>query len=588
MGTRSDRERKLAADAGFTMPEFAGEPLAERTFTSTYHDTEDMRLARAGIVLRRRVEDGTQAWQLKLPRGRRRLEVDLPGDAEESPAELVELLFAHTRGMDVTAVAALRMIRSGVQVHEGERRVADVISDRLAVVEGDVVTDRPGDLEIELVDGDDEELGQIEARLRDAGARDADRRSKLERALGLARSEPPAPTDEAPTPADRLLAVVGTQYRVILANDPGTRRGDDPEYLHQHRVAVRRLRSVLRAAAPMLDAKWTRKLRDELKWAGYALGPVRDLDVMIEHLRARSRAARAVGRRAAHRLASRGARRGPRRRCSRRFARSATWSSSTAWSGRRPALPIVNTGVSLTELAAKEFRKVQKAMAALGPLPPDDQLHEAQDQGQAAALHRRARRAVRRAGARRRWSPRRATCRICWASIRTPTSRRSACAPCSPRAARPTSHPRAADRLIEREHEPPARHPAASCPTRGPHSTPRARRPSMAGRRSCSSATPAPATARPGRSPTICRPLDERGTVQAAELIESSPPTRSAASSRAPSCAASETVEPLAARPGVRGWSTRTPSPRARTADSSTRSSPNSGAPPQLSAATAT
>ena len=377
MGTRSDRERKLAADAGFTMPEFAGEPLAERTFTSTYHDTEDMRLARAGIVLRRRVEDGTQAWQLKLPRGRRRLEVDLPGDAEESPAELVELLFAHTRGMDVTAVAALRVIRSGVQVHEGERRVADVISDRLAVVEGDVVTDRPGDLEIALVDGDDEELGQIEARLRDAGARDADRRSKLERALGLTRSEPPAPTDEAPTPADRLLAVVGTQYRVILANDPGTRRGDDPEYLHQHRVAVRRLRSVLRAAAPMLDAKWTRKLRDELKWAGYALGPVRDLDVMIEHLEGEiGELPEQSG--AEPLIASLREEHDEARAQMLEALRSKRYVKLLDRLERASAaLPIVNTGVSLTALAAKEFRKVQKAMAALGPLPPDDQLHEA-------------------------------------------------------------------------------------------------------------------------------------------------------------------------------------------------------------------
>ena len=51
MSATADRELKLGADADFTLPEFPGEPLAERTFTSTYHDTADMRLARAGIIL---------------------------------------------------------------------------------------------------------------------------------------------------------------------------------------------------------------------------------------------------------------------------------------------------------------------------------------------------------------------------------------------------------------------------------------------------------------------------------------------------------------------------------------------------------
>ena len=52
-----------------------------------------MRLARAGIILRRRVERDAVVWQLKLPRGRRRVELDLPGDREAVPMEIMELLF---------------------------------------------------------------------------------------------------------------------------------------------------------------------------------------------------------------------------------------------------------------------------------------------------------------------------------------------------------------------------------------------------------------------------------------------------------------------------------------------------------------
>ena len=68
-------------------------------------------------------------------------------------------------------------------------------------------------------------------------------------------------------------------------HDPGTRLGSDPEELHQHRVAIRRLRALLQAAQPMLDAGLGRRdLRRELAWAGRALGEVRDLDVLLEHL----------------------------------------------------------------------------------------------------------------------------------------------------------------------------------------------------------------------------------------------------------------------------------------------------------------
>ena len=71
-----------------------------------------------------------------------------------------------------------------------------------------------------------------------------------------------------------------------MRHDPGTRLGRDPEELHQMRVATRRMRAILRAAAPLLDPEWVRSLRAEVGWLGGALGPVRDLDVLVAHLRA--------------------------------------------------------------------------------------------------------------------------------------------------------------------------------------------------------------------------------------------------------------------------------------------------------------
>jgi CHAD domain-containing protein len=79
--------------------------------------------------------------------------------------------------------------------------------------------------------------------------------------------------------------MLALHYRDLLAHDPGTRVGSDPEELHKLRVAVRRLRSTLRTARPLLEADWVGELRAELKWLGTTLGAARDLDVQAARLR---------------------------------------------------------------------------------------------------------------------------------------------------------------------------------------------------------------------------------------------------------------------------------------------------------------
>src|SRR6201999_2066264 len=68
------------------------------------------------------------------------------------------------------------------------------------------------------------------------------------------------------------------------SHDPGVRLGSDPEDLHKFRVATRRTRAIARATKPILGDT-LRDLNDELKWLSGILGPVRDLDVMIDHVR---------------------------------------------------------------------------------------------------------------------------------------------------------------------------------------------------------------------------------------------------------------------------------------------------------------
>ena len=109
-----ERELKLGAGSRFRLPALPGEPLAPRTLTNIYLDTPDHRLAVAGVTLRRRVEGRKSLWQLKLPQGKARLELELPGDANESgrrrsregraradvvpPAQMVDLVTVLARG----------------------------------------------------------------------------------------------------------------------------------------------------------------------------------------------------------------------------------------------------------------------------------------------------------------------------------------------------------------------------------------------------------------------------------------------------------------------------------------------------------
>jgi len=84
---------------------------------------------------------------------------------------------------------------------------------------------------------------------------------------------------------DAVCAALAAGVSRLLRHEPGVRVGDDPEDVHQARVATRRLRSDMRTFRPLLDQERAGPLRNELKWAADLLGAARDADVMLERLR---------------------------------------------------------------------------------------------------------------------------------------------------------------------------------------------------------------------------------------------------------------------------------------------------------------
>jgi CHAD domain-containing protein len=70
----------------------------------------------------------------------------------------------------------------------------------------------------------------------------------------------------------------------MLQHEDGSRLGEDPEEVHDMRVAIRRMRSVFRLLKPYFKAKDIRRFNGELQQLAWSLGDVRDLDVFLADL----------------------------------------------------------------------------------------------------------------------------------------------------------------------------------------------------------------------------------------------------------------------------------------------------------------
>jgi inorganic triphosphatase YgiF len=112
--------------------------------------------------------------------------------------------------------------------------------------------------------------------------------SKLARGLLLAATARPRPVhaapvslDEAGGPREAARLIARACLAQAQANEGGVLQSADIEFVHQHRVALRRLRSALRLFRQALEPGEVAAFADDLKWAATALGRCRDWDVFV-------------------------------------------------------------------------------------------------------------------------------------------------------------------------------------------------------------------------------------------------------------------------------------------------------------------
>lgn len=290
-----EREDKYDVEAGFVLPSGllpvpVGGRLEHRTvhLTSQYFDTDNHDLHRANAALRMRTGEQDAGWQLKLGRGRSRLELRLPLEASgsvEIPEGLAELVRGLAYGRPLVPVAEVRTQRTVARVLSvvGEVicEVADdqVQSSASGSAGGAVTLTKWREVEVELGTGDERLLDVIGKALRRAGARRSRSSSKLQRALDPARRRPtrPGPKSSKDAFAATVQAYLAEQHDAVLAGDLTLRR--DGSGVHDTRVALRRLRSTLRVFGALFDAERAAALDAELVWFAGLLGSIRDAEV---------------------------------------------------------------------------------------------------------------------------------------------------------------------------------------------------------------------------------------------------------------------------------------------------------------------
>jgi CHAD domain-containing protein len=394
-----EREAKLAAPVGFDLPALGGpddgflaEPQDPRRLRTTYYDTADLRLARWGASLRHRPGEG---WTVKLPVGQDgallvRAEHVFQGDGRKPPPDAVDLLRAFVRTAQLSPTVRMRTLRRPLELRDpAGGRLAEVVDDEVQVLDGRRITGRFRELEVELAEEADAGiLERVLDRLFQAGAQATEPTPKYLRALNgrdrLLGPELPQPEVDADSTVEALLRhdlAAGTLR--LFRHEAGVRIGEDPEAVHQARVATRRLRSTLRTFSSLLEPEWTDRLRDELKWLADLLGAVRDTDVLLarfqEHLAALPAADAKVGPRLLAGLVAQ--RDSARRRLLRGMAedRYATLLDDLVAAAAAPVLlPGADRPAAevMPALVAKPWKKLRKAVKQAGDDPTDDQLHQ--------------------------------------------------------------------------------------------------------------------------------------------------------------------------------------------------------------------
>ena len=268
---------------------------------SVYFDTPAGDLRTRGVALRLRRDRGRWIQTLKGP-GEAVAGMHTRGEFEwRVPGEALDLdLLEQTPFAKLFGKRRVRQALSAVFVTEFRRRVIDLVfpggtEAELCLDEGEIRAGRKAsaisEAEIEIVQGDPRVLIDFAIALSESVPFRLGHASKAERAwqLALGQQETPRRTGRPgidPRAGRRaaLAAVMSECLVQMCANSEGVIEARDPEFLHQLRVGLRRLRIAL---SMLDDAEWPgvrEPVLRGIKALSGVLGPARNWDVFVTEL----------------------------------------------------------------------------------------------------------------------------------------------------------------------------------------------------------------------------------------------------------------------------------------------------------------
>lgn len=269
-----------------------------RTLASTYYDTPDMDLSARLVTLRVRKQGEHFIQTLKAGSaagGITRPEWEWPVAGPDpdltvivEPEALAQL---GTVSADMLKPVFASHVRRTIRIVNGGDTAIEVAFDQ-----GEIRTPEGGavplsEVELELKQGSPAALFDLALDLAKVAPVRVEMRTKAARGYALA-----AGRIDGWSKADKLdlspaATVEGTLCQIVrsclfhfTANEACSLKGEDPEGVHQMRVALRRLRSALSLFRPFVPPEQHAWLVGEVKWLAGALGQARDWDVFSEEL----------------------------------------------------------------------------------------------------------------------------------------------------------------------------------------------------------------------------------------------------------------------------------------------------------------
>lgn len=272
-----------------------GDKLPTRKLLNIYFDTPDLALHRQGIALRTRRQGrgwlqtvkcaGTASGGLAV---RPEWEQPYAGRfdfAAIDDQEVREQLERHRIRAHLEPAFETLFTRSTWRIAPAQGASALIMLDR-GWIEAGGRREAISEIEIELEAGQADALFDLALALAAGLPLRPEIRSKAERGYRLRSGAPLKPVKAAPSPLSATQTPL-VAFRAIAAaciaqlqwNELGAGEAD-PEFIHQMRVALRRLRSALRTFLPALPAGFEPAVVPPVRALARVLGEARDWDVL--------------------------------------------------------------------------------------------------------------------------------------------------------------------------------------------------------------------------------------------------------------------------------------------------------------------